>query len=80
MTQYDNELSGTLSRNTFKDSEKQPDFRGNCVINGEGYKISGWIREGKNGKFFSLSFTPKEQPKPKNDFKPEADFDEDIPF
>jgi hypothetical protein len=79
MTQYDNELSGTLGRNTYKDSEKQPDFRGNCVIKGDAYKISGWIREGKNGKFFSLSFSPKEQPKSES-FNPTQDFDEDIPF
>jgi hypothetical protein len=80
MTQYDNNLRGVLFKNDRKEKETHPDYKGSCEINGEEMWMSAWIKDGQRGKFMSISFTPKEQPKPKNDFKPEADFDEDIPF
>lgn len=74
--------SGTLGRNQHKQNDKQPEFNGQCRIEGVEYWISGWVKEGKNGKFFSLAFKPKEeQPKrpsaPKGDI---SDLDSDIPF
>jgi len=33
------------------------------TIAGVEYRISAWVKTGDNGKFFSLAFTPKEQPK-----------------
>jgi len=79
MTQYDNNLRGVLFKNDRKEKETHPDYKGSCEINGEEMWMSAWIKDGKTGKFMSLSFTPKEQPK-KTDFKPDQDFDEDIPF
>ena len=54
------ELSGTLSRNTKRENEKQPEFRGTATIGGVAYRISAWVKEGDSGKFFSLAFSPKE--------------------
>ena len=34
MTQYDNTNSGMLSRNDRKETEKHPDFKGFCDIEG----------------------------------------------
>lgn len=81
--------SGALFRNDRKESENHPDHTGTAKIQGREYYISAWIKQGKNGgKFFSLSFKPKqalgERPPTggKNDPRPtaEPDFDDNIPF
>ena len=41
-------------------SEKAPGYRGDIMLNGVVYEIAAWVKEGKNGKFFSLSGKPKE--------------------
>jgi hypothetical protein len=56
------ELSGVLSRNKKRETEKQPEYKGTATINGTGYWLSAWVKEGPDGKFFSLAFTPKDQP------------------
>jgi hypothetical protein len=71
--------SGTLSRNQRKEEENHADFKGSAEIEGVDYWISGWIKEGQYGKFFSLSFKPKE-PKPAAVTAPADDFDDEIPF
>jgi hypothetical protein len=53
------EMSGILSRNDKRESEKQPEFRGECTIEGKAYRISAWVKEGKSGKFMSLAFDGK---------------------
>jgi hypothetical protein len=52
------EGTGALFRND-KEKENQPDYRGDAKIGGEEYKIAGWIREGKRGKFLSLQIESK---------------------
>jgi hypothetical protein len=56
---YDN--SGLLFRNHDKETDKHPDYKGNLTISGAEYWLSAWIKEGKRGKFMSLSVKPKEQ-------------------
>ena len=53
--------SGSLFKNTYKQRDNQPDYTGNGMIDGVEYKISSWVKEGQRGKFFSLSFTPKDE-------------------
>jgi len=53
--------SGVLFKNTKKTNDKHPDWNGTALIDGKEYKLSTWIKEGKKGKFFSLSFTPVQQ-------------------
>ena len=61
--QYDNNLRGALFKNNKRTEERQPEYTGNCEIDGKEYWVSAWVRESKNGnKFFSMSYTPKEQP------------------
>jgi hypothetical protein len=75
------EGSGSLFKNDKDGNEKRPDYRGDALINGEVLEISAWIKEGKNGKFMSLSFKPKEAKAPaKAAPKTVADMDDSIPF
>jgi hypothetical protein len=80
------ELSGVLSRNTKRATDKQPEFRGTCTIDGVGYRISAWVKEGSDGKFFSLAFSVRDA-LPSAQVKPTAaapyktkQFDDEVPF
>lgn len=53
--------SGTLGRNKRRESDKHPEYTGSAEIDGQEFWISAWLKEGSDGKFFSLSFKPKEQ-------------------
>lgn len=62
MSEYDNNLRGALFKNNKRTEERQPEYTGNCEIDGKEYWVSAWVRESKNGtKFFSMAYTPKEQ-------------------
>ena len=56
----DRDNSGMLFKNHKKEKDSQPDYRGQVKIDGKQMKISAWIKEGKKGKFMSLSFMPIE--------------------
>jgi hypothetical protein len=55
------DMSGALSRNKKRENDRQPEFKGACTIDGTAYWISAWLKEGEDGKFFSLAFTPMEK-------------------
>ena len=80
MEQRDN--SGVLFANDKREKESHPNYKGNIRVDGKDYWISGWIKEGKNGKFMGLAVSPKEeQTQPQS--KPKAkieDMDDSIPF
>jgi hypothetical protein len=71
------ELSGSMRRNTKKESERHPDMNGSCLIEGVEYWISGWAKEGNDGRWLSLSFKPKDEAKAPAAPMPE---DDDLPF
>lgn len=73
------EGSGSLFKNNRKVSETHPDFTGSIMVNGKEHYLSAWVKEGKNGKFFSVSIGKVKEAK---GFK-EAGADElpdDLPF
>ena len=77
--------SGSLFKNDKGGNESRPDYRGSAMVDGVEYWVSAWIKDGKSGKFMSLSYQVKEeQEKPKGKSKQAAqdDFDDssDIPF
>lgn len=87
MSQYDNNMTGIISKNDRKDSDKHPDVKGQCEINGVAYWISGWRKERKDGtgSFYSLRFEAKEAPKVetyKNGIRqsPKRDESDEVPF
>lgn len=65
--EYDNDMTGVLFKNEEKDDDHPnwADYKGSAELDGTEYWVSGWIKEGKNGKlkgkkFLSLAFQPKE--------------------
>jgi hypothetical protein len=52
---------GLLFRNRNKETDKHPDYTGELTIGGTEYSLSAWVKEGRHGKFMSLSARPREQ-------------------
>lgn len=69
---YDAKNSFTLGKNNKGDNAKRPDYRGEVIIDGKAYKLSGWIRtKGSDGsKFISGSVTADEQAPKSGESKP----------
>lgn len=91
MADYDRTDRGALFKNDRKESERHPDYKGSINVGGAEYWLSAWIKEGKKGKFMSLSVEPKQAKPAQNDYAKQsqasmksqapAGFDEsDIPF
>ena len=81
--QYDNNLSGIISKNTNKTQETHADYSGTCEINNEQFYIDGWIKERKDGSgvFLSLRFKSKTtQPVPQGSVAGGTLGDDDAPF
>ena len=77
--------NGTLFKNDRKESDKHPDYKGDAMINGKPVWISAWVKDGKRGKFMSLSFTPKQQggggkPSNQSSSHSQKSVDDDAPF
>jgi hypothetical protein len=73
--------TGILFRNDRKDGERDRDYGGSATIAGVEYWISGWVKQGKNGKFMSFSFKPKDEPKAAAKAQDDAEcIDSEIPF
>jgi uncharacterized protein (DUF736 family) len=65
MSYQPKEGSGTLFKNDRKTTENHPDFTGSIMINGKEHWFSAWTKEGKKGKFLSVSVgKEKEESKP----------------
>ena len=73
------DMSGSLSKNLKKEKETHADYVGSIVISGRKFWLNGWIKDGQNGKFLSLSAKPADEANAKPKPKPVAVEDE-IPF
>ena len=71
--------TGAIFKNDKKTNEKQPDYRGKVNVNGKEMEVALWVKQGKNGSFFSASFS--EPYVPQDERKPIGDsIDDDLPF
>lgn len=61
MAQYDNTNTFTLNKNDKGDNPKRPDYRGKLNVDGIEFTLSGWIKDGPNGKFVSGSVQMSEE-------------------
>jgi hypothetical protein len=75
--------SGVIFRNDKKVNDTHPDYKGSIMVAGVEYWISGWIKDGKSGKFMGLAVMKKDEsrvPVKSNTSNSVADMDSDIPF
>jgi uncharacterized protein (DUF736 family) len=63
MAQFEQKnMAGALFVNDKGGNDKRPDYRGNCVINGATFAVSGWKRTSQAGKvYLSLAFSEPQQ-------------------
>lgn len=71
------DMSGSLFKNDKKETDKHPNAKGSCMIDGVEYWMDAWTKKDKNGNpWQSVSFKRKEQQR-----GPEKSKDDDgIPF
>lgn len=56
------EGQGSIFPNRKKEpGSKQPDWRGDALVNGVVMEVAGWSKEGAKGSFLSLSIKPKQE-------------------
>ena len=71
--------TGAIFKNTNKKADNHPDYKGKVNVNGKEMEVALWVKQGKNGSFFSASFSepyvPQEERKPIGD-----SIDDSLPF
>jgi hypothetical protein len=56
------EGSGSLFKNERKETQNHPDFTGSIMVNNREHYLSAWTKEGKKGKFLSVSIGKEKTP------------------
>jgi len=61
--EYDNTNTGRLFKNEkMRPDKKDPEYKGDCDIEGVQYWIAAWVNETKEGKkYFRFRFKPKSE-------------------
>jgi hypothetical protein len=69
--------TGAIFKNTNKKAETHPDYKGQINVDGKLKEIALWIKDGKNGKFFSASIS---EPYVKQESTNIVEEKDDLPF
>jgi len=78
---YDNNLTGALFKNDKKETEKHPDYRGQCEVEGTQYWLSAWLNTSSKGaKYMSLKFKAKDDAPKQDAPAQDDDLSDQIPF
>ena len=77
--EYDNTNRGVLFKNDRKETERHPEYKGSINVDGQEFWLSAWVKDGKSGKFMSLSVTPKND-RPSQPVAASAASEIDTPF
>jgi hypothetical protein len=81
MTQHEqHDNSGILFRNDNKTRDTDRDYSGSATINGVEFWMSGSVKQGRNGKFMTFSFTPKHREKTAAKAGAGVPFDDEVPW
>lgn len=79
--EYDNTNRGALFKNDRKEKDTHSDYQGSINIEGKEYWLNAWLKDGKSGKFMSLSVKPKEAKQaPASRPQRDRDYDGGAPF
>lgn len=55
------DMTGSLFKNEKKEQDNHPDYKGDCLIDGQAYWMSAWLKTSESGrKWMSFSFKAKE--------------------
>ena len=76
---HEHNNSGILFKNSKKTGDKQPDYRGNCVINNVEMDMAAWVRTGSKSSFMTFKFSEPYKKEKKLEFKSDLGKD-DMPF
>lgn len=57
--EYDNTNRGVLFKNDRKEKDTHADMQGTINVEGKEFYLNAWTKQGKSGKFLSLSVKPK---------------------
>lgn len=60
--QYDDRNGGVAFKNSEKDAShpKWADYKGHLNVEGKEYWLNIWVKEGRKGKFLSVSIQPRQ--------------------
>ena len=78
--EYDNTNRGVLFKNDRKESDRHPEYKGSINVDGQEFWLSAWVKDGKSGKFMSLSIQPKNDQLQRQPEAAHAAAETDVPF
>lgn len=79
------DMSGQLFKNERASKDTHPQYTGSMTIKGVRWSIAAWVKDGKKGKYLSLSIKPYEDnairtPRQPRDAGEDFQDDESLPF